>query len=108
MSLVKPIYDNYGVPLTRSGVSERIWSLYKADQEAFKREVNKYFALGYPGWTVVKASYHNRIIWLRDDRRQHVEPSNGVSSSSKTGQDKAQQADTTPVRGNKRKGRRRA
>lgn len=65
-----PRYDEFGVPLCRSGVGERIWSLYKTDIDTFKREVKAYFALGMPGWTVVKADYRNRIIWLRDDRKQ--------------------------------------
>jgi len=66
--MIDPIYDEFGVPLTRSGVSERIWALYNDNPEAFKREVTAYFALGYPGWTVRKANYKQRIIWLRDDR----------------------------------------
>lgn len=66
--MIEPLYDDYGVPLTRSGVGERMWDLYNSDQEAFKREVRDYFTLGYPGWTVVKANYQQRIIWLRDDR----------------------------------------
>lgn len=65
---VESFYDEYGVPLTRSGVGERIWALYHPDPAAFKREVTAYFARGYPGWAVVKANYKQRIIWIRDDR----------------------------------------
>lgn len=68
--MTNPFYDEYGVPLTRSNVAERIWSLYNTDQAAFKRKVRDYFALGYPGWSVVKANYQQRIIWIRDDRRR--------------------------------------
>lgn len=55
-------------PLTQTCVSEHIWSLYQSDQEAFKREVINYLALGYQGFTPVKVNYEKRIIWLRDDR----------------------------------------
>lgn len=55
-------------PLLRSGVGERIWALYRSDQEAFKREVIKYFARGYPGWRVVRADPNTKIIYLRDER----------------------------------------
>jgi hypothetical protein len=70
--LLEARYDAFGTPLCRSGVSERIWSLYHSDQEAFKREVRDYFALGYPGWTVKAASYKERVIWLQDDRRRSL------------------------------------
>ncbi|WP_020621100.1 hypothetical protein [Paenibacillus daejeonensis] len=66
--MTEPIYDEFGVPLTRSGVGERIWALFHDDPEAFKREIRAYFERGYPGWTVRKANYEQRIIWLRDDR----------------------------------------
>lgn len=65
--MVDPLYDEYGIPLTQSNVGDRIWDLYHSDPEAFKREVRDYFARGYPGFTVVKASYKQRVIWLRDD-----------------------------------------
>jgi len=68
MPIADPIYDEFGKPLTRSGVSEELWMLYHTDQEKFKREVQAYFSLGYPDYTVVKASYKDRTIWLRDDR----------------------------------------
>ena len=54
--------------LTQSGVSERIWLLAGDDLEEFNREVQRYFALAYPGFTPVKYSFERRIIWLRDDR----------------------------------------
>lgn len=50
--------------LLQSGVGERIWSLYKSDVEAFRREVKEYFARGMPGWRIKKASYEKRIVWL--------------------------------------------
>ncbi|MBJ6360833.1 hypothetical protein ACFOQM_05910 [Paenibacillus sp. GCM10012307] len=70
--MIEPLYDEYGVPLCRSGVGERIWAFYHSDPERFKAESRAYFALGMPGWTVVKANYQHRIIWLRDDRRRTV------------------------------------
>ncbi|OPA76984.1 hypothetical protein BVG16_16480 [Paenibacillus selenitireducens] len=55
-------------PLLKSGVSERIWNLQNTNPEAFKREVKAFFALGYPGWTVVRAKHPH--IYLRDDRNK--------------------------------------
>jgi len=60
--------DEFGRPLLRSGVSDRIWALMKTDKAAFMREVKRYFALTYPGWTVVRAKYPD--IFLRDDRER--------------------------------------
>lgn len=57
-----------GPPLTRSGVSKRIWDLIDTDPAEFKKEVIAYFASSYPGFTVVRAKYPE--IYLRDDRRQ--------------------------------------
>jgi len=62
--------DEFGRPLLRSGVSERIWKLRHTDPEAFKREVREYFARAYPGWTVVRAKYPD--IFLRDDRDREL------------------------------------
>ncbi|UUZ93196.1 hypothetical protein LJK87_49885 [Paenibacillus sp. P25] len=62
--------DEFGNLLCQSGVGERIWRLYNVDQEAFKREIRAYFARGMPGWTPVKISYKQRIVWLRDDRNK--------------------------------------
>lgn len=56
-----------GPPLMRSGVSKRIWDLLDQDPVAFKAEVVAYFAVAYPGFTVVRAKYPD--IYLRDDRR---------------------------------------
>ncbi|GIO13567.1 hypothetical protein J19TS2_31220 [Cohnella xylanilytica] len=58
--------DEFGRPLLRSGVSDRIWTLLKTDKPAFQQEVRRYFELCYPGWTVVRAKYPD--IFLRDDR----------------------------------------
>lgn len=58
--------DEFGRPLVRSGVSDRIWRLKESDTKAFMSEVKRYFALIYPGYTVVRAKYP--IIFLRDDR----------------------------------------
>lgn len=55
-------------PLTRSGVSERIWNLALEDLDKFELEVERYFALGYPGFTPVKYDFERRIVFLRDDR----------------------------------------
>jgi hypothetical protein len=57
-----------GPPLMRSGVSKRIWNLIDEDPDAFKKEVIAFFAVAYPGFTVVRAKYPD--IYLRDDRRQ--------------------------------------
>ena len=57
-------------PLLKSGISEAVWQLMLTDEEEFKRRVKAYFALGYPGFTVAKASYSTRTIYLRDDRRR--------------------------------------
>lgn len=70
--MAEPIYDDLGISLTQSGVGERIWALYKTDPAAFKREVAEYFALAYPGMKPVKASFNERIIWLKDERRRSL------------------------------------
>lgn len=57
-----------GKPLTQSGVSDRIWALVGEDLEEFKREVRRYMALAYPGFTPVNYNFERRIVWLRDDR----------------------------------------
>ena len=54
--------------LMKSSVSDRIWELYKTDPEAFKKAVTEYFALGYPGFKVVRADPNERLIYLRDER----------------------------------------
>jgi len=69
---MKSQYDEYGVSLCHSNVGERIWSLYHADPDKFKSEVQAYFEKGMPGWTVRRANYEQRIIWLRDDRGRIV------------------------------------
>jgi hypothetical protein len=58
--------DEYGRPLLQSMISERIWALMKTDKQAFQQEVRRYFAVAYPGFTVVRAKYPH--IFLRDDR----------------------------------------
>ncbi|MDR6880398.1 hypothetical protein J2X61_002145 [Bacillus sp. 3255] len=52
----------------RSGVSKRIWELLDKDPDTFKKEVVAYFAVAYPGFTVVRAKFPD--IYLRDDRRK--------------------------------------
>jgi hypothetical protein len=59
-------------PLTQSGIAEHVWAFYHTDQAEFMKLVTEYFALGYPGWRVVKANYKRRIIWIRDDRRKNT------------------------------------
>ncbi|RJX40903.1 hypothetical protein D3P09_02465 [Paenibacillus pinisoli] len=66
--MIEPIFDEFGIQLCRSGISERIWAFFHSDPRQFKQEVTQYFELGYPGWLVVSANYQHRIIWLRDDR----------------------------------------
>ncbi|MCM3699229.1 hypothetical protein [Paenibacillus macerans] len=58
--------DEFGRPLLQSMMGDRIWRLMRADREAFMRETRDYFALGYPGWTVIRVKYP--IVYLRDDR----------------------------------------
>ncbi|OAB34152.1 hypothetical protein PGLA_24975 [Paenibacillus glacialis] len=53
-------------PLMKSMMGDRIWRLMQTDPEEFKRETRAYFALGYPGWSVVRVKYP--IVFLRDDR----------------------------------------
>jgi hypothetical protein len=50
--------------LLQSMISEGMWGLYSTDQEAFKQQVTEYFARGYPGWKIKKASYKTRTVWL--------------------------------------------
>ncbi|WP_281423151.1 hypothetical protein [Paenibacillus oenotherae] len=38
------------------------------DLDEFYREVQRYFALAYPGFTPVNYNFERRIVWLRDDR----------------------------------------
>jgi hypothetical protein len=47
-------------------MGNQIWKLMRDDEEKFKQETRAYFALRYPGWTVVKVKYP--IVFLRDDR----------------------------------------
>jgi hypothetical protein len=61
--------DEFGRPLLRSGVSDKTWALLKTDKAAFGRELRRYFAIAYPGWTVVRAKYP--IVFLQDDRGEH-------------------------------------
>jgi hypothetical protein len=59
--------DN-GKPLTQSGVGERIWALLGENMDEFKRELQVYFARGYPGYSIHSWDAQRRIVWLRDDR----------------------------------------
>lgn len=65
-------YDDYGVPLCRSNVCERIWSLYHKSPTEFRLEIAKYFERGMPGWTVDSFNLKHRIVWLRDDRGRQL------------------------------------
>lgn len=58
--------DEFGQPLLRSMMGDRIWRLMQSDPEEFKRETRKYFDQAYPGWTVIRVKYP--IVYLRDDR----------------------------------------
>lgn len=53
-------------PLTKSMVGERIWALKPVDLEAFAKELEAYFARGYPGFTVISHDYP--FIFLSDER----------------------------------------
>ncbi|AZN43379.1 hypothetical protein [Paenibacillus albus] len=72
--MVEPRYDDFGIPLTQSGVSAALWELRKTDPTAFKVRVREYFAVAYPGFTVAAATLNDRekIIWLKDERRTQV------------------------------------
>jgi len=52
--------------LTTSGIGESIWQLKEKDIDAFNKRVHQYFAVAYPGFTVVATEYP--VIYLRDDR----------------------------------------
>jgi len=54
--------------LLQSDICERLWELSQMDPQQFINEVKEYFVLAYPGWSVVKAKYAERKIYLRDDR----------------------------------------
>ncbi|PJN56147.1 hypothetical protein PAEVO_28700 [Paenibacillus sp. GM2FR] len=58
--------DEFGQPMLRSLMGNRIWRLMSSDPDEFKRETRAYFSRGYPGWTVMKVKYP--IVFLRDDR----------------------------------------
>ncbi|MNW37031.1 hypothetical protein D3C74_140620 [compost metagenome] len=58
--------DEFGQPLLKSMMGNRIWRLMQSDPDRFKQETREYFARGYPGWTVVRTKYP--IVYLRDDR----------------------------------------
>lgn len=62
--------DEFGQPLLKSMMGNRIWRLMKTDRKAFIRETEAYFALGYPGWTVIRVKYP--IVYLQDDRGRNV------------------------------------
>ncbi|ASA26597.1 hypothetical protein B9T62_34490 [Paenibacillus donghaensis] len=53
-------------PLTQSLIGPRIMALLDSDPEAFEQEAIEYFALGYPGRTIVR--FDNPTFYLRDDR----------------------------------------
>lgn len=53
-------------PLTKSMVGERIWAIKSVDTEVFERELEVYFARGYPGFRVVSHDYP--YIFLSDER----------------------------------------
>lgn len=58
--------DEFGQPLLKSMMGDRIWRLLRSDPETFQRETRAYFAQAYPGWTVLKVKYP--FVFLRDDR----------------------------------------
>lgn len=55
-----------GRPLTKSLVGPRIMLLLDTDPAAFEQEAINYFAVGYPGLTIVR--FENPTFYLRDDR----------------------------------------
>lgn len=60
--------DEFGHPLLKSMMGDRIWRLIRTDREAFMRETRAYFTRAYPGWTVIRVKYP--FVFLRDDRGQ--------------------------------------
>ncbi|ASA26338.1 hypothetical protein B9T62_15135 [Paenibacillus donghaensis] len=56
-----------GERIWRSMISERVWALKRADEEAFKQAVREHFALGRPGFRVLRAAYP--YIYIQDERR---------------------------------------
>ena len=52
----------------KSMMGAQIWKLMQSDPEGFKIETRAYFALTYPGWSVVRVKYP--LVYLRDDRKQ--------------------------------------
>lgn len=57
-------------PLLQSTISDEVWRLAGSDLDEFEQRVKGYFALGYPGWTVIDFDFATRTIYLRDDRIQ--------------------------------------
>lgn len=55
-----------GKPPMKSLIGRRIMALLETDPEAFEREAKAYFALGYPGFTIVR--FENPLFYLQDDR----------------------------------------
>lgn len=54
----------------QSMIGDRIWKLKDTDQKEFIREVKAYFALGMPGYVVVRAKYPH--IFIKKDRNHLV------------------------------------
>ncbi|QGQ95839.1 hypothetical protein EHS13_13605 [Paenibacillus psychroresistens] len=51
--------------LLQSMIGDRIWRLRDTNQAEFINEVRRYFALGLPGYKVVRAKYP--IIYLKKE-----------------------------------------
>jgi hypothetical protein len=54
----------------QSMIGERIWKLKDTDQARFIKEVREYFALGMPGYKVVRAKYPH--IFIKKDNTHLV------------------------------------
>lgn len=55
-------------PLTSSMISNQVWQLYHTDRKAFVVRVREHFALGYPGWRIVRVDPELQMILLKDER----------------------------------------
>ncbi|ULO08911.1 hypothetical protein H1230_09120 [Paenibacillus sp. 19GGS1-52] len=57
---------NDGRPLMQSLIGPRIMDLLGTDLEAFEQEAIDYFALGYPGFRIVR--FDHPVFYLKDER----------------------------------------
>lgn len=51
-------------PKMKSMIKPEWWEIYHSEPDKFRQKVKDYFALGYPDWTVTRASYKDKLIYL--------------------------------------------